>query len=282
MMANKQLAEQKTEIEALAADLLAANERLVLQNEEKEKRAQELIAFNKELKDTQEQLKLVIRELEAFSYSVSHDLRAPLRAVGSYAKMLEEDYTDVLDANGKRLLNIIQQSAVKMGMLIDDLLKLSRLGKNGLQKGSVNMTLSVHRILQDLQDITGYRAEIIVHPLHSVSGDGALINHALTNLLSNAVKYSAKSPNPRIEIKSYEDKGEIIFCIADNGVGFDMNYVHKLFGVFQRLHSDKEFEGTGVGLAIVKRIIEMHGGRVWAKGEIDKGASFYFALPSSE
>lgn len=231
------------------------------------------------LRVSKEELEKSNLELEAFSYSVSHDLRAPLRAVGSYAQMLEEDYGNLLDAEGTRLLHVIKKSASKMGMLIDDLLTFSRLGRTGHRKTEIDMTEFVNNTLGEINQLIKHKAQIVIYPLHRVMADTVLINQVLMNLISNAIKYSSKNEEPYIEVKSSEENGEVVFSISDNGVGFDMQYVHKLFGVFQRLHTTHEFEGTGVGLAIAKRIIDKHGGRMWAEAEQGKGASFYFALP---
>lgn len=276
---NEKLASLLEDTERKAAELIIANKELEFQNIEKEKKAKELLHSNEELKKAQMQLLLVNKELEAFSYSVSHDLRAPLRAVGSYSKMLEEDYFNILDDNGKRLLKIIQQSAVKMGILIDDLLSFSRLGKKELQKSTVDLTELTQRIIDEQYQINPHKATLTLHPLPNVLADATLLENVITNYLSNALKYTSKTDKPVIDISARSVNNEVIFCIRDNGPGFDMKYVSKLFNVFQRLHSESEFEGTGVGLAIAKRIIEKHGGRVWAEGEPEKGAAFYFVLP---
>lgn len=228
------------------------------------------------------QLEGVNQELEAFSYSVSHDLRAPLRAINGYSKILEEDFAPVLDEEGNRLLKVIQDSAERMNTLIDDLLAFSKLGRQSLRKTAIPMTELMQDTLDELRRITNHRAEIKLNELHPVLADPALMKHVIMNLLSNAVKYSSQTKNPKIEISSKSKKTEIVYCIKDNGVGFDMQYVDKLFGVFQRLHSSDQFEGTGVGLAIVQRIIHRHGGRVWAEGQVGKGASFYFSLPKNK
>jgi PAS domain S-box-containing protein len=236
---------------------------------------------NQRLKEQlEDRVKERTEELEAFSYSISHDLRAPLRAVNGYAKMLEEDYTAVFDDEGKRLLNVIQENAKRMGLLIDDLLAFSRLGRKEISHSFINMNELAESIWLDLSRSTNTKAEIKINKLHTVIGDRPLISQVFVNLLSNANKYSSKTEQPRIEISSHTKNGEIIYSIKDNGVGFENEYVHKLFGVFQRLHSYEEFEGTGVGLALVKRIISKHGGRVWAEGEVNKGATFYFSLPA--
>ncbi len=220
-------------------------------------------------------------ELEAFSYSVSHDLRAPLRAVNGYAKMLEEDYSDKLDTEGNRLLGVIRDNAKKMGNLIDDLLAFSRLGRKPLLISRVNMNDLVKNILSDKSKITVDHTEIKYGKLHDISADNSLIQQVMTNLIANAIKYSAKVEKPVIEINSVIENNHFIFSVKDNGAGFDMQYYDKLFGVFQRLHTGSEFEGTGVGLAIVKRIIDKHGGKVWGKGEVGNGATFYFSIPKN-
>jgi len=228
------------------------------------------------------QLEAANKELEAFSYSVSHDLRAPLRAVNGYAKMLEEDYSSVFDSEGRRLLGVVQENATKMGVLIDDLLSFSRLGKKEISKSFINMTELTEEALADINKNTTHKAEVIIHPLHRVAADRALLNQVMANLLSNAIKYSTNTEMPVVEVKSYKQNNNIVFTVSDNGAGFDNKYVNKLFGVFQRLHSSEEFEGTGVGLALIKRIITKHGGEVWASGEVNKGAIFYFSLPEEE
>ncbi|MEO7991293.1 MAG: PAS domain S-box protein [Chryseolinea sp.] len=224
------------------------------------------------------ELQIANKELESFSYSVSHDLRAPLRAVNGYAKMLEEDYHTILDENGKRLIGIVRENAKHMGQLIDDLLTFSRLGRKEVQKEKINMNHLVRDVVEET-NTTQHFIEIKIHSLHTTYGDKALIKQVLFNYLSNAIKYSSKTEHPFVEVKSEVLNDEVIYSVTDNGTGFDMSYAHKLFQVFQRLHSQEEFEGTGVGLAIVSRIIIKHGGRVWAEGKIGKGATFYFSLP---
>ena len=299
VIANEELVFQNDEKEKRAAELIIANKELAFQNEEKEKRASELIIANKELlfknqdnakrseelsemvrklEESEELLKKSNEELEAFSYSVSHDLRAPLRAISAYALMLDEDYSSLLDANAFRIIGVVRQSAGKMGMLIDDLLSFSRIGKKEIRLGTVDMTNLAHRVIDEISLNTKHKAEIHVHPLPLVLADASLISYALTNLLGNAVKYSAKKEHPYIEIKAFSEREYIVFSISDNGVGFDMRYQNKLFQVFQRLHRDKDFEGTGIGLAIVKRIIDKHKGSIWATGETGNGATFYFTL----
>ncbi len=230
-------------------------------------------------KKAETELLAVNKELEAFSYSVSHDLRAPLRAVTGFARILEEDYARVLDVEGKRLLDIISKNAERMGILIDDLLSFSRLGRQELQKNEVDMNELVNNVIADLDEATRRSTIINVSMLPHVKCDPALMKQVIINLISNAIKYSGKSEHPEVEISSSCTGDEVVFSVKDNGVGFDMRYVDKLFGVFQRLHSDHEFHGTGVGLAIVQRIIHKHNGRVWAEGKVNEGARLYFSLP---
>lgn len=243
----------------------------------------EILILNQELEqkviERTTQFEIVNKELEAFSYSVSHDLRAPLRAVNGYAKMLEEDYESLLDAEGKRLLSVIQKNARTMGTLIDDLLAFSRLGKTELNKSYIDMNDLAGKILEELPKSIDHPAAIQIHQLHPAFADRSSINQVFVNLISNAIKYSSRTTKPVVEIKSYRKDNKIIYSVSDNGAGFDNKYVDKLFGVFQRLHSNEEFEGTGVGLALVKRIITKHGGEVWASGEVNKGATFSFSLP---
>lgn len=244
----------------------------------------ERIRIQAELKRLNDELEIRVKErteeIESFSYSVSHDLRAPLRAVNGYARILEEDYQDTFDEEGKRLLGEVQLNAKKMGALIDDLLSFSRLGRKGVEKVLIDMNKLTEYVIRELKQSMPHHAEINVGSLCPVMADPSLMHHVMTNLISNAVKYSSKRENPIVEISSVSSDKECIFSIQDNGVGFDMEYVKKLFGVFQRLHSIEEFPGTGVGLAIVQRIIQKHNGRVWAEGKIDEGAAFHFALPS--
>jgi PAS domain S-box-containing protein len=244
------------------------------------KRTEEKISqLNKDLNDSVYQLNSVNKELEAFTYSVSHDLRAPLRAVNGYANMLEEDYGERVDNEGKRLLEVIRYNAEKMGRLIDDLLAFSKLGRKEIETSDEDINKLVEGVLIDLNKSVSHNAEIKTGKLHSIKVDYGMMHQALFNLISNAVKYSSKKEKPLIEINSEKTEHEIIISVKDNGVGFDMQYVDKLFGVFQRLHAMDEFEGTGVGLAIVQRIVAKHKGRVWAEAKVNKGATFFIALP---
>lgn len=221
------------------------------------------------------------KELEAFSYSVSHDLRAPLRSIHGYARVLVEDYADKFDEEGRRTLDIIIRNSLRMGALIDDLLAFSRMGRQTLTKVHVNMQSLINEVVEELRSGQSNEVEYNYKRLLMAYGDNSMLKQAVTNLISNALKYSAKKPKSIIEIGSYEDNGFNVFYIKDNGAGFDMQYYGKLFGVFQRLHGNNEFEGTGVGLALVKRIISRHGGNVWAEAVLNEGATFYISLPNN-
>ncbi len=225
------------------------------------------------------QLEALNKELEAFSYSVSHDLRAPLRAIDGYTKLLEEDFYSLFDEDGKRALTAVQRNARKMEVLIDDLLAFAKLGKASVSKSDIDMSAMIQDVLADLQKQVEHKAEIKTGTLHPVKGDHALIKQVVINLVSNGIKYSSKKEKPIVEITSTKQNNEVVYTVRDNGEGFDMKYADKLFGVFQRLHRSDEFEGTGVGLAIVHRIISKHGGSVHAEAEVGKGATFTFRLP---
>jgi len=226
------------------------------------------------------QLKAANQELEAFSYSVSHDLRAPLRGVVSFSRIVLEDYGAKLDDEGRRLLNVVCSEAKRMGQLIDDLLAFSRLGRREMKAADFNMSTLAKNVFASLDEITRDRVKHFkVKKLPSAHGDYAMIQQVLFNLIANAAKFSSQEPEPSIEIGAKSKDGFNIYYVKDNGVGFDPRYASKLFGVFQRLHSEEEFEGTGVGLALVQRIIHRHGGKVWAEGQPNAGATFYFSLP---
>ncbi len=231
------------------------------------------------------QLESANHELEAFSYSVSHDLRAPLRHIDGFARMLAQHAGPTLDAQGRRYLDTISDSARHMGRLIDDLLAFSRTGRAALKLVVVDQDALVADVITEGNFQQNDRAvEWDMHPLPQVCADALLLRLVWRNLVGNAVKYSSRSPRPRIEIGTIEPSTptEHVMYVRDNGVGFDMRYAAKLFGVFQRLHSQTDFEGTGIGLAHVKRIVTRHGGRVWAESELGAGATFYFSLPVVE
>lgn len=233
-----------------------------------------------ERKKTEQKLKEVNKELDSFTYSVSHDLRAPLRAISGYTRILKEDYGNLIDAEGKRIMNVISNNAQKMGQLIDDLLAFSRLGRQNIVSVPIDMNSLVRSIKDDLIAFSDLKnIQIDIRNLIIAIGDSSMIKVVMTNLLSNAIKYSSKKDEIIIEVGSYYEGKNIVYYVKDKGAGFDMQYYDKLFGVFQRLHSTSEFEGTGVGLAIVQRIINKHGGKVWAESKIDIGSTFYFSLP---
>lgn len=225
------------------------------------------------------QLEAINKELDAFSYSVSHDLRAPLRAIDGYSKILIEDYGGLVDQEGRDIMDTIRRNTKRMGQLIDDLLAFSRVGKQPVVSGEVDMDQLVKGIINEMISADGGRTDFCIQLLPPTNGDYNMLKQVLTNLISNAVKYSAKRQNPVVEIGSFRVNENQVYYVKDNGAGFDMTYYDKLFGVFQRLHSTRDFEGTGVGLAIVHRIISRHGGKVWAEGKEDEGATFYFSLP---
>lgn len=241
---------------------------------------------NRELAETRARLLLELehanKELEAFSYSVSHDLRAPLRAIDGFSGILLEDYSDKLDAEGRRLLDVIRSNTQRMGQLIDDLLAFSRLSRQEFAKSPIDMAQLVQSVVAEMRRVEPNRSvAITMHPLAPSYGDSAMLRQVFANLISNALKFSQHQPQASVEIGCYGENQECVYYVKDNGVGFDMQYVDKLFGVFQRLHSADAFEGTGVGLAIVQRVILRHGGRVWAQGNVNAGATFSFTLPSS-
>ena len=226
------------------------------------------------------QLHAANQELEAFSYSVSHDLRAPLRAINGYTRILLEDYADSLDEEGRRICQIITDETKRMGKLIDDLLSFSRLGRKQIQSTRVDMKSLAYSVYGELtRESDRERIDFRIGKLPAVDGDPDLLHQVWINLLSNAIKFSSRVERAVIEVGTKRSETENVYFVRDNGAGFDIQYIDKLFGVFQRLHSENEFEGTGVGLAIAQRIIQRHGGRIWAEGEVGKGATFYFSLP---
>jgi len=244
-----------------------------------EKMVEDLNKTSKELIERTAELTAANVELEAFSYSVSHDLRAPLRSMDGFSQVLLEDYADKLDAQGKDSLQRVRRASQRMAQLIDDLLELSRVTRREIKRESVDLSELARDIAGELQKAEPERkAKFTIQKGVLVTGDLHLLRLAMENLLGNAWKFTGKHPSAAIEFGITEAEGKPTYFVRDDGVGFDMAYADKLFGAFQRLHSTSEFPGTGIGLATVKRIIDRHGGRVWAEAAVDKGATFYFAL----
>ncbi|MES2356425.1 MAG: ATP-binding protein [Pseudomonadota bacterium] len=246
-------------------------------------KAEEAIrSLNANLKHEVAERNAINKELESFCYSVSHDLRSPLRAMEGFSHLLEEGYSAKFDEEGRRHLRSVKDNSKKMGQLIDDLLAFSRLGRDPIQDGEVDMQLLVKDVLNNDAGINNIdnHAEIKIGDMPWAHGDITPLRQVWVNLLSNAIKFSSKNPQPVIEISGYRKDAMNIYCVKDNGIGFDMKYYDKLFRVFQRLHAQNQFEGTGVGLAIVQRVVTRHSGRVWAEAEEGKGASFFFSLPA--
>jgi len=225
------------------------------------------------------QLETANKELEAFSYSVSHDLRAPLRHISGFSKMLTEEFGSSLDPNAQHYVERIQAGTQKMGLLVDELLNLARLGRHALTLQPTGLNSMVTEVVAILQpDTAGRRVEWVITDLPTMECDPVLVKQIFQNLLANALKFTRPRAHAVIEVSHKEEDGQAVFMVRDNGIGFSMKYVDKLFGVFQRLHRVEDFEGTGIGLATVQRIVQKHGGRVWAEAELDNGAAFYFTL----
>jgi len=241
---------------------------------------EEIKRLNADLKANIQQLEYTNRELESFSYSVSHDLRAPLRILNGYTQMIEEDYKQSLAVDALDLFAKIRRNAIRMEVLIDDLLEFSKLGRKEVKKSSINTKDLVLSILSEIGTTSKNNATINISELPICFADYSLLKQVLINLISNALKYSSKKEKQQVDIGYYIDNNETIYFVKDNGAGFDMKYADRLFGAFQRLHSSSDFEGTGIGLAIVYRIITKHGGRIWADAKPDEGACFYFTIPN--
>jgi signal transduction histidine kinase len=295
---NRNLEEQVLQRELVEKKLKEVNQELQLKTVRLEKTNLELIShehdlvksedmikqlnsdLEKKIEERTVQLRDINNELEAFTYSVSHDLRAPLRAIDGYARILDEDYQAKLDRQGKHFLSVITKNARYMGQLIDDLLEFSRTSRTEIVKSSFNTSEEVKAIINDLRATeTDRDLEISVSNLENCPGDSNMLKQVWVNLISNAIKYTRKTPHAKIAIGCSRDVGATTYFVKDNGVGFDMEYIGKLFGVFQRLHRKEDFEGTGVGLALVKRILDRHHGRVWAEARLNEGATFFFSLP---
>lgn len=261
---------------------LADSNRQLCREIEEHRGAREAIAsinagLEEQVANRTAELEAANKELEGFSYSVSHDLRAPLRAIDGFSRMLQEDYRERLDDEGRRVLDVIRNNSRKMAQLIDDLLAFSRLGRAQINPSEVDMEALAREAAHEVEQTAS--AQLWIKAMPQASGDRALLRQVWINLLSNAFKFSAKASAPTVEAGGYTDNGSCVYYVTDNGVGFDMRYYDKLFGVFQRLHRADDFPGTGVGLAIVERVVARHGGHTWARSQSDKGATFFFALP---
>ena len=284
---NKQLSSEISERERVEEQLRESEQAAVQLAQRAEAARLDVKQLNQELQDVNEGLEEAVhertRELEGFSYSVSHDLRAPLRAVDGFSRVLQKDYGRTLGEEGNRLLEIVRTNVQRMGTLIDDLLAFSRLGRKAIHPGHVNMDELARDVYDELKSAVSERqVNLTIRNVAPAWGDRNLIQQVFVNLISNAIKFTGERDIGKIDIWS-ETKDELnMYCVRDNGAGFDMQYADKLFGVFQRLHSDEEFEGTGIGLALVHRIIKRHNGHIWAESEPDKGATFYFTLPPTK
>lgn len=255
-------------------------ENAVLKNSELISAQNQLSILNERMEEKTRELEEANKDLEGFAYSVSHDLRTPLRAIDGFSQQVLKRYEDKLDDEGKRYLNLVRDNTLKMGQLIDDILAFSRMGRLGMSMAEVNMEGLAREVFDELmRTVNGRDLAVEIKPLPPAHGDHAILRQVWVNLLGNAIKFTSHNPAASIRVGSYTEGKENVYFVKDNGAGFDMQYAEKLFGVFQRLHGIDEFEGTGIGLAIVKRIITRHGGRVWAEGKVNKGATFYFALP---
>jgi len=265
------------------AELRRTNEQLQREVTERKRVEEEIKTLNEDLTRRAKELEATNRELEAFSYSVSHDLRTPLIGLQGFSRRLLTKYGDQLDSKGQSFLSIIQRDTQRMLQLIDNLMALSRFEHQEIRPSNIDMEEMTRTVFEELKTISFDSPEVAIQlklePLPSAHGDPTMVRQVLFNLLSNAIKFSRSRENRVIEFGSLAGETQHTYYVRDNGVGFDMEHAGKLFGVFERLHTSKEFEGTGIGLAIVQRIVHRQGGKVWAEGEIGKGATFYFTLP---
>ena len=257
---------------------------LFIEISERKHAEEEILRLNKSLENSVKkrttQLETVINELESFSYSISHDLRAPVRIIDNFSKILLDDHGDSLNADGKKIINLLTETVKNMDQLIVDLLAFSKLNRQDIIPVRIKMQKMAGTVFNELVfQSDKNKIKFTITPIPDSDGDSTMIRQVWRNLIGNAIKFSSNRPAPEIEIGSWKENDEIIYYIRDNGVGFNMAYVDKIFGVFQRLHSSRDFEGTGVGLAIVQQVIHRHNGRVWAEGKENEGAAFYFSLP---
>lgn len=271
-----------SEREQIVDLLISSYEEAIQATEELKIREKQVSTLNAALERRADELQAANSELESFSYSVSHDLRAPLRAIQGFSRILMEDFESQLGDEGLRLLKRVTDNTVRMGKLIDDLLELSRSGRASINTSEIDMQSLAQTVFNELLENREDPAPaFIIDSLHKANGDPSLIRQVWSNLLGNAIKYSSKNSSPAINVSAYREEDQIVYCVKDNGAGFDMQYYEKLFGTFQRLHSADDFPGTGVGLAIVRRIIARHRGKVWAEAKLNEGATFYFSLPAA-
>jgi len=283
----KSYAEVEHRVEERTAELQVANEALHKEIEERRLAEERVRELNEELEARvaarTADLVAANKELESFTYSVSHDLRAPLRAIDNFSRFLEEDHAERLDQEGRRLLGVVRRNTERMDLLIADLLRLSRLSRQELRMTMIDMDGLVDSVLAELAETAHLETfQVELHPLGERRGDPALLRQVWINLISNAAKYSMKSSVRKIEIGSGVEVDSVVYHVRDWGAGFDQAYSDKLFKVFQRLHKTEEFEGTGIGLAIVHQVVARHGGRVWAEGKPGEGARFSFSLPEGK
>ncbi len=271
---------QEIERQSMLENQQALSEELATTNEELQAQAEDLAAQKEGQEKLNADLVTANEEMESFSYSVSHDLKTPVRAIQGFSRMLLVEHPDKLDDEARRLLQVIIANATLMQHLIDDLLALSRLGRLQLKKSVINLTAMARQVFEQLRAEAPQRdLRLVLGDLPPALGDQSLLNQVMQNLLGNAIKYTGTKKEAVIEVGGKEEKRETVYYVKDNGVGFDNRYITNLFRPFQRLHPCAEYEGTGIGLAIVKRIIQRHGGRAWAEGIVGEGATFYFSLP---